>query len=208
MTPEAKRSPDFEKTALIPAVVQDARTGQVRMLGYMDREAYEATLATGELHFHSRSRGRLWKKGESSGNVHRVTAVSLDCDGDALLVGVVSSGPTCHTGQESCFFTPVAGDGAAATTLGRLEGVIASRKASRPEGSYTARLLGKGTGKVAQKVGEEAAEVLVAALSEGPGRLVEESADLLYHLLVLWADRGVTLAQVMAELDSRAGGAP
>jgi phosphoribosyl-ATP pyrophosphohydrolase/phosphoribosyl-AMP cyclohydrolase len=208
VTANADKSPDFDKRPLVPAVVQDIRTGQVRMLGYMDREAFAATLATGELHFHSRSRGGLWKKGESSGNLHRVVGVSQDCDADALLVSVIPAGPTCHTGAESCFFDRLHGKPPGPTTLGLLESVIASRNASRPEGSYTAKLLEGGTQKVAQKVGEEAIEVVVAALAENPSRLVEESADLLYHLLVLWADRGVTLVQVLEELQRRGGEKP
>lgn len=207
MNGESRGTPDFDKNPLVAAVVQETRTGEVRMLGYMDREAYDATVSTGELHFHSRSRGRLWKKGEL-GNIHRVVGVSLDCDGDALLVSVEPSGPTCHTGQRSCFSETLYGADPGHTSLGRLEAVIAARKVLRPEGSYTARLLGKGTAKVAQKVGEEAAEVLVAALAESPERLAEESADLLYHLMVLWADRGVVLADVLGVLERRAGEKP
>lgn len=208
MNAERRGTPDFERNPLVAVVVQEARTGEVRMLGYMDREAYDATVSTGELHFRSRSRGRLWKKGESSGHVHRVVGLSLDCDGDALLVSVEPAGPTCHTGRPSCFSETIYGGDPGPTALGRLEAVIASRKAFRPEGSYTAKLLGKGTPKVAQKVGEEAAEVLVAALAESPERLAEESADLLYHLLVLWADRGVALADVLGVLERRAGERP
>lgn len=208
MTATADKTPDFDRNPLVPAVIQDARTGQIRMLGYMDREAFGATLTTGELYLRSRSRGRLWKKGESSGNVHRVVGVSQDCDSDALLVSVIPAGPTCHTGAESCFSETLHGAPPGATALGRLESVIASRNSSRPEGSYTAKLLGKGTPRVAQKVGEEAAEVVVAALAESPSRLVEESTDLLYHLLVLWADRGVTLIQVLEELERRVGEKP
>ncbi|MFN7972906.1 MAG: phosphoribosyl-AMP cyclohydrolase, partial [Acidobacteriota bacterium] len=118
---------DFEKTPLVPAVVQDAHTGEVRMLGYMDRAALDATRATGELHLHSRSRGKLWKKGETSGNIHKVVGVSIDCDGDAILVTVVPLCPTCHAGTESCFEGPP-------PTIARLERVIRSRIAERPGG--------------------------------------------------------------------------
>ncbi len=199
-------SVDFEKTPLVPAVVQDGRTGEVRMVGYMDREAYDATRETGLLHFHSRSRGVLWKKGESSGNLHRVKGASLDCDGDALLVQVEADGPTCHAGTRSCFSETLWGRGAEAGALARLEAVIASRWESQPEGSYTARLFKAGLPRIAQKVGEEAVETVVASLSQEKGNVVEESADLLYHLLVLWREKGVTLAEVLGELDRRAGG--
>ncbi len=176
------------------------------MVGYMDREAYEETRRTGWLHFHSRSRGVLWKKGESSRNLHRVVGAKADCDGDALLLQVEPLGPTCHTGAPSCFAETLWGKGSVTGTVARLEEVIASRKVERPEGSYTARLLSEGTAKVAQKVGEEAVETVVAALAQDKGRLVEESADLLYHLMVLWADRGVTRAEVLEELEARMEG--
>ncbi|MEW6758424.1 MAG: bifunctional phosphoribosyl-AMP cyclohydrolase/phosphoribosyl-ATP diphosphatase HisIE [Acidobacteriota bacterium] len=199
---------DFEKSALIPAVVQDARTGRVRMLGYMDRQALEATRLTGLLHLHSRSRDRLWRKGETSGNVHEVSAVSADCDGDALLVSVIAKGPTCHTGAATCFTERLWGGGPPAGVLDRLEETIAARKAGLPEGSRTAALLRAGTPRIARKVGEEAVETVVAALGESRERLVEESADLLYHLLVLWADRGVSLEEVLGALAEREGGSP
>lgn len=202
-------TPDFEKNELIPAVVQDARTGQVRMLGYMNREAFERTASTGELHLFSRSRGRLWRKGESSGNVHRVTGVSVDCDADALLVRAVPQGPTCHTGSPTCFSETAWGEPAApAGALGALEAVVAARREAPPEGSYTASLFAAGRPKIAQKVGEEAVETVVAALAQDRRRVVEESADLLYHLTVLWSDRGVAWEEVAGELLRRRGGRP
>ncbi|MEW5763825.1 MAG: bifunctional phosphoribosyl-AMP cyclohydrolase/phosphoribosyl-ATP diphosphatase HisIE [Acidobacteriota bacterium] len=201
-------SPDFERNALLPAVVQDARTGQVRMLGYMDREAFEATRLTGLLHLHSRSRDRLWKKGETSGNLHEVSAVSADCDGDCLLVAVVPKGPTCHTGASTCFNERLWGGAPSGGVLERLEETIAARKGNLPQGSRTAALFRAGTPRIARKVGEEAVETVVAALSESRERVVEESADLLYHLLVLWADRGVSLAEVLGALAAREGGSP
>jgi len=197
---------DFAKNPLVPAVAQDARTGEVRMLGYMDEEAYEATRETGWLHFHSRSRDALWKKGETSGNLHRVVGMSCDCDSDALLVQVEPQGPTCHTGAPSCFSETLWGLGPEPGSLARLEEVIESRKRARPGGSYTVALLDSGLPRVAQKVGEEAVETVVAALSQDRGRLVEESADLLYHLLVLWSAKGIGLPEVLGELDRRAGG--
>lgn len=195
-------SPDFEKNELVPAVVQEAGTGEVRMVGYMDREAFEAMRRTGQLHLHSRSRGRLWRKGETSGNIHRVTGLSCDCDSDAVLVTVSPEGPTCHTGRRSCF----AGD--ASPGLLRLESRIASRRASRPEGSYTARLLEAGRAGIARKVGEESVEVLVAALSQGEEAVVAESADLIYHLMVLWSECGISLERVLGELGRREGRKP
>lgn len=191
-------TPDFETNALIPAVVQDADGGGVRMLGYMDREAFDRTRKTGELHLHSRSRGRLWRKGETSGNVHRVVGLAGDCDGDALLVFVEPAGPTCHSGSASCFDGEPPGG-----ILGRLERVISSRLREGSESSYTAKLARSGVGRIAQKVGEEAVETVLAAVDEGTGALISESADLVYHLMVLWGARGVALADVLAELRRR-----
>lgn len=195
-------NPDFSKGGLVPAVVQDAVTGRVRMVGYMDAEAFGKTRDSGLLHLHSRSRGALWLKGETSGNLHPVRGLTLDCDRDAVLVSVAPEGPTCHTGEESCF-----GD-APVTLLERLEGVISGRRGQDPGASYTASLLARGPARAAQKVGEESAEVLVAALAESEERLVQESADLLYHLMVLWATRGVTLRAVLQALDERRGVSP
>jgi phosphoribosyl-ATP pyrophosphohydrolase/phosphoribosyl-AMP cyclohydrolase len=197
--------PDFAKSPLIPAVVQDARTGRVRMVGYMDREALDATRATGLLHLHSRSRGRLWKKGETSGNVHRVAGAAVDCDGDSLLVSVIPEGPTCHTGSPTCFSETLWGAASQAGVLGRLEETVAERKADLPSGSRTAALFRAGAARIARKVGEEAVETVVAALAESRERVVEESADLLYHLLVLWADRGVSVEEVLQALSAREG---
>jgi phosphoribosyl-ATP pyrophosphohydrolase/phosphoribosyl-AMP cyclohydrolase len=185
-------------------VVQDARTGEVRMLGYMDQEAFDATRETGWLHFHSRSRGVLWKKGETSGNLHRVTGMSCDCDEDALLVQAEPRGATCHTGEASCFAQTMWGHGRGPGSLGRLEAVIESRRRTRPAGSYTTALLDSGLARVAQKVGEEAVETVVASLSQDRQRVIEESADLLYHLLVLWSATDVRLAEVQGELERRA----
>lgn len=201
--------PDFEKGGgLVPAVVVDAVTGGVRMVGFQDREAYDATRETGLLHFHSRSRGELWKKGERSGNLHPVRGMVLDCDGDALLIAVAPQGPTCHTGAESCFSAEVQGDADAAGVLERLGRTVRRRRRAPAEESYTARLFQKGLPAIAQKVGEEATEVVVAALAQENYRLLEESADLLYHLTVLWEAKGVSLRQVLEVLGRRGGGAP
>jgi phosphoribosyl-ATP pyrophosphohydrolase/phosphoribosyl-AMP cyclohydrolase len=204
---------------LIPAVIQDERDGRVLMVAYVDREALDATLATGDVHFHSRSRGRLWKKGETSGNVLRLRAIAADCDGDALLLTVDPVGPTCHRGERSCFDA----DGTAATRgqgFGWLESLwatIEERARTRPEGSYTAKLLDGGVDVAGRKVTEEATEVLLAAKNaefEGNGpastqrasELAGESADLVYHLLVLLAERGLPPSDVVEVLRGRHGG--
>ena len=195
----------YDEQGLVPVVAQDAGTGEVLMLAYASREAVEKTLETGEAHYYSRSRGELWRKGATSGNTQKVVDVRLDCDGDALLYRVDPAGPACHTGERSCFFTSLASRGGdvpdLGRTLGRLAGTIAGRHREMPEGSYTAKLLERGTGYIAQKVGEEAVEVVVAAL-EGE-RLAEESADLLYHLLVLLEGQGVGAEEVARILDER-----
>jgi len=172
------------------AIVQDARTDRVLMLGWMDEEAERRTRETGEVWFWSRSRERLWRKGETSGNTLAVRELRDDCDGDALLVRAEPAGPTCHTGSVSCF----------APALWR---TVSQRAADRPEGSYTAELLAAGVGACARKVGEEAVEVTVAALDESDDRLVEEAADLVYHLYVLLAARGVDLSRVDDALTAR-----
>ena len=196
----------YNENGLVPVITQDASTGGVLMLAYASREAVEETLKTGEAHYYSRSRGELWRKGATSGNTQRVIEVRLDCDGDALLYRVEPRGPACHTGERSCFFTMLAGDEDENSpdlgrTLARLAETIARRRHEMPEGSYTAKLLERGTGHISQKVGEEAVEVVVAAL-EGE-RLAEEMADLLYHLLVLLEERGVGVEEVAKVLDER-----
>ncbi len=196
----------YDENGLIPVIAQDAATNEVLTLAYANQEAVEKTFATGEAHYYSRSRDELWRKGETSGNTQKVVEVHLDCDGDALLYRVEPRGPACHTGARSCFFTPVyGGSNEEAPDLGqiltRLAGTIAGRREEMPEGSYTAKLLQRGTGYAAQKVGEEAVEVVVAAL-EGE-KLAEESADLLYHLLVLLEERGVKTEEVARVLDER-----
>jgi phosphoribosyl-ATP pyrophosphohydrolase/phosphoribosyl-AMP cyclohydrolase len=172
------------------AIVQDAESDRVLMLGWMNEEAERLTRETGEVWFWSRSRERLWRKGETSGNTLAVRELRDDCDGDALLVRAAPAGPTCHTGTSSCF----------APELWR---TIAQRAADRPAGSYTTELLDAGVGACARKVGEEAVEVTVAALDESDERLVEEAADLVYHLYVLLAARGLDAAQVEDALAAR-----
>lgn len=202
----------FGEDGLVPAVVQDAADGRVLMVAYMDAEALEATLATGEAHFRSRSRGRLWRKGETSGNVLRVVDLAIDCDGDALLVTADPAGPTCHTGTRSCFDgaseAPAAPQGFA--WLERLWATIEERRSTRPAGSYTTSLLDGGVDRAGRKVTEEATEVLMAAKddaasSTGATRaaVADETADLLFHTLVLLAERDIPPADVIATLRRR-----
>ncbi|MGH7544945.1 MAG: bifunctional phosphoribosyl-AMP cyclohydrolase/phosphoribosyl-ATP diphosphatase HisIE [Gemmatimonadota bacterium] len=187
-------------SGLLPAVVQDARSGRVLMLGYMNREALERTRATGRVTFFSRERGRLWTKGETSGNTLELVEVRADCDADALLIRAVPHGPTCHTGQTSCFGETDAPD--LGEVLGELFRVIEQRKSEKPEGSYTVRLLDQGLPAIGRKVTEEAAELTIEAVSGG-ARPVEEAADLLYHVLVLLAALGRTPEEVARELRAR-----
>jgi phosphoribosyl-ATP pyrophosphohydrolase/phosphoribosyl-AMP cyclohydrolase len=202
----------FDGRGLLPVVAQDAATGDVLTLAYATREAVEKTLSTGEAHYFSRSRAELWRKGATSGNTQRVVEVRVDCDGDALLYRVEPNGPACHTGETTCFFTTLNGDGTTKVTseeidfgamVERLAGTIAKRHREMPEESYTAGLIRSGPERVAQKVGEEAVEVVVAALTDE--RLAEETADLLYHLLVLLEERGVGIQRVAGVLRDRHG---
>ena len=203
----------FDAQGLIPAVVQEADSGELLMVAWMDRPAVEATLASGLTHFWSRSRGKPWKKGETSGHVQHVQAVFVDCDGDTLLVQVHQEGVACHTGQRTCFFTALTagadGDSrpAPAGMLERLERTIEERKATRPAGSYVAGLLAAGEARVCRKIGEEATEVITAALGgEGDRRVTEEVADLWFHTLVLLGARGIPFRDVLAELARRHAG--
>ena len=204
----------FDGSGLVPVIAQDAATGDVLTLAYANREAVEKTLASGEAHYYSRSRSELWRKGATSGNTQKVVEVRLDCDGDALLYMVEPRGPACHTGEKSCFFTSLAGEGVGVmaavdedvlfgTMVERLAGTIAQRHKEMPEGSYTVSLIEGGPERLAQKVGEEAVEVVIAALSGE--RLSEETADLVYHLLVLLEERGVGTEQVAKVLHDRHG---
>ena len=186
---------------LLPAIVQDRGSGRVRMLGYMNREALEATLATRSVTFWSRSRQRLWTKGETSGNVLRVASVHADCDGDALLVVAEPAGPTCHRGTSSCFGR---GGPEGPGWLAELSRIVAQRAAgSGGQDSYTRRLLDRGTERIAQKIGEEGVEVALAAVGAGPDRCAEEIADLLYHVAVLMEARGFGWDDVVGALRAR-----
>jgi phosphoribosyl-ATP pyrophosphohydrolase/phosphoribosyl-AMP cyclohydrolase len=192
---------DWDKcNDLIPAIVQDDRTGQVLMLGFMNRDALEKTLRVGRVTFWSRTRSTLWTKGETSENVLELKSIRTDCDRDTLLVKAVPSGPVCHTGAQTCFEREKNWSGA--EFLPHLERIIQQRRDQRPAGSYTSRLFNRGEAQIARKLGEEAVE-LVVSLHETPRRSVEESADLLYHLLVFLAARGLSLEDVLSELISR-----
>jgi phosphoribosyl-ATP pyrophosphohydrolase/phosphoribosyl-AMP cyclohydrolase len=219
----------YDARGLAPAVVQDAETGQVLMLAWMNAEAVQKTLETGEAHFWSRSRRELWHKGATSGNVQRVAEIRLDCDADALLLRVRPAGPACHTGEVSCFYRTLgeaegrevgqtsplrAEDGlapepkeAGVSTPGfsihRLYEVICDRRDHPAPGSYTTSLFAKGEDEIVKKVGEEAIEVILAAKAQGTQRLVEEVADLSYHLLVLLAANGLSPGDIEAELARR-----
>ncbi len=190
--------------ALIPAIVQDAFDGRVLMQGYMNREALEQSLDSGQVTFFSRSRQCLWTKGETSGNFLELVDVVPDCDGDSLLVLARPAGPVCHLGQETCF-DAAERDRFELSFLARLERVIAQRDRQRPEGSYTVRLLDAGVQRIAQKVGEEAVETALAGAAGETKALLEESADLLFHLLVLLRSRGGSLEELVATLGQRHG---
>lgn len=212
--PDVRFGPD----ELVPAIVQDVGDGRVLMLGWMDAEALDATVATGQVHFHSRSRDRLWRKGETSGNVLRLIRVEVDCDADALLVTAEPAGPTCHRGTRSCF-DPADAPAERATEgfawLEELWTTIADRAATRPPGSYTAELLTSGVDAAGRKVTEEATEVLIAAKDDAAAEaagadrtathvaLAGETADLVYHALVLLAERGAAPSAVIDVLRGR-----
>ena len=209
MTPEIVSKLDWSKgDGLLPAIVQDAATGRVLMLGYMNESALRETLEVRRVVFHSRSRGGRWLKGETSGNYLNVVQVSTDCDSDALLVLAEPVGPICHKGTASCFAdaAPLALDSLA--FLGDLDRVISRRIADKPESSYTASLVAGGPGRLAQKVGEEGVETALAAVTRDDAGLVSESADLLFHLMVLLKARNLSLADIVRELQSRHGAGP
>jgi phosphoribosyl-ATP pyrophosphohydrolase/phosphoribosyl-AMP cyclohydrolase len=194
----------FDEHGLIPAVVQAAETGEVLMVAWMDRAAVQSTLSSGLTHFWSRSRQAPWRKGETSGHAQHVQGVYADCDGDAQLVQVHQDGVACHTGARSCFFTALQGGAPAASMLERIEHIVRDRKAAPTSGSYVAGLLARGEAAVCRKIGEEAVEVVTAALGgEGDARVVAEVADLWFHTLVLLGGRGIALREVMDELARR-----
>ncbi len=194
----------FDERGLICAIVQDAYSGDVLMQAYMNEEALSLTQETGYAHYYSRSRKCLWKKGETSGHVQKVLGATFDCDRDCLLLQIEQVGAACHTGKRSCFFQEEQKEaGAGVRFLSELERVVSDRKENPEEGSYTSYLFEKGIDKIAKKMGEEAVETVIAAKNESKEELVGECADLLYHMLVLLKEKGVTLADVCAELKAR-----
>jgi phosphoribosyl-ATP pyrophosphohydrolase/phosphoribosyl-AMP cyclohydrolase len=199
---------EFDERGLVPCVAQDFGSGEVLTLAYVNVESLRLTVETGELHFYSRSREEIWRKGETSGNVLRLRQLRYDCDGDAIVALVEPSGPACHTGERSCFYRDLDGDGEPAPavheTLATLERTLRSRAAERPEGSYTVQLFDDPK-LIGEKVEEEAEEVVRAAREESAERVAEEAADLLYHLAVLMAAREVPQSAAMEVLDGRRG---
>ena len=191
---DVNKSPE----GLIPAIIQDERTLQVLMLGYMNEEAFIKTQKEGIVSFYSRSRQKLWTKGETSGNFLKVISISKDCDNDTLLVRVVPTGPVCHTGSDNCFDTRE-DEG----FIKRLEYLIQERFQIRPQGSYTTMLFEKGINKIAQKVGEEAVETVIEAIAANDERLIYEASDLIYHLIVLLTAKGYSLKDIEEELYKR-----
>jgi phosphoribosyl-AMP cyclohydrolase / phosphoribosyl-ATP pyrophosphohydrolase len=198
---------NWDENGLVPAIVQDSVTGEVRMLGYVSQESLQLTIDTGFMHFYSRSRQTIWKKGETSGNVLNVTDIRIDCDDDTLLVRAIPHGPTCHTGAETCFYQPPLFDTgvkvAGPAILQRIAAIVADRQQHLPEGSYTTYLFEQGVDKIGKKIGEESAEVTIAAKNGDPGPLAGEAADLLYHLLVLLRAVDVDLSEVWNVLEER-----
>ncbi|KJR68197.1 bifunctional phosphoribosyl-AMP cyclohydrolase/phosphoribosyl-ATP diphosphatase HisIE [Bacillus velezensis] len=193
----------FDEAGLIPAIVQDAASKEVLTLAYMNRESYEKTIETKETWFYSRSRGELWHKGATSGNTQKVKAIRYDCDQDALIVLAEPSGPTCHKGSYSCFSPEKADAQDRFGILNELESVIAKRQAEMPDGAYTTYLFREGVDKILKKVGEEAAEVIIAAKNRDHEELKWEAADLLYHLLVLLREQSLPLDDVLDVLAKR-----
>jgi phosphoribosyl-ATP pyrophosphohydrolase/phosphoribosyl-AMP cyclohydrolase len=197
-------SVDFAKgEGLVPAIVQDADSGAVLMMAYMNREALEQTIARGRAVFFSRSKQRLWEKGETTGHTLDVVGLALDCDKDTLLVTARPHGPACHNGTLTCFGDEPRSAATRIAFLAKLEGVVAQRATEKPDASYTAKLLGKGIARVSQKVGEEGVELALAGVADTELKVIEESADLLFHLLVLLRARGISLSQVVTTLESR-----
>ena len=195
----------YNAEGLIPAVVQDERTNEILMLAWMDKEALGKTLSEGVAHYHSRSRGELWKKGETSGNLQHVVSVDLDCDSDTILLKVIQDGVACHTNRMSCFHQRMTPDVPAVNkhVTDELDAVIRTRQKNPKEGSYTSYLFEKGLDKILKKVGEETAEVIIAAKNRSKTELVYEISDLVYHTLVLMAESGVSPDDIRLELDKR-----
>jgi len=192
---------NFEKMGgILPSIIQDARSSQVLMLGFMNREAYEKTISEGRVTFYSRTKKRLWTKGEESGNYLQLVEIIEDCDNDTLLVKVNPEGPVCHTGERSCFGES---GGNGFEFVLELQDLLKSRKENLPEGSYTAKLFSSGVNKIAKKLGEEAVELIIEAKDSDDERFLEEAADLLFHMMVLLTERGYRLEDVVKVLKGR-----
>ena len=208
----------FNRKGLIPAIAQASNDGRVLMMAWMNQQAFDKTLETGQAHFWSRSRQKLWRKGETSGNTLQVRSIQLDCDSDALLLEVEAAGPACHTGARSCFFTTIATHSEPVSTsrenlepeaginLESLFQTLLDRQRNPKPGSYTNQLLNQGEDEIVKKIGEEAVEIILAAKGQGNPRLIEEIADLTYHTLVLLVLRGLAPNDILAELDRRHAG--
>jgi phosphoribosyl-ATP pyrophosphohydrolase/phosphoribosyl-AMP cyclohydrolase len=194
---------DFSKIegGLVPAIIQDQHSNKVLMLGFMNREAYEKTVQTGQVTFYSRTRKRLWTKGEESGNFLNVISIAADCDQDSLLIKTIPAGIVCHTGADTCWEESNPTDDF--YFLKTLQDFIARRKAEMPAGSYTTSLFESGTRKIAQKVGEEAVETLIEAMANNDERLIYEASDLVYHLMVLLSHKGLSISDLATELKKR-----
>ncbi len=209
MNPDSRRKLDWSKgDGLLPAIVQDAGSGRVLMLGYMNEESLQQTLERGRVVFFSRSRRKLWEKGETSGHYLELVELSADCDHDALLVLARPHGPTCHKGTESCFAEAGELGTQRLAFLSLLEQVIEKRIAEKPDESYTARLFAQGPSRIAQKVGEEGLETALANVTRDDKGVLAEAADLVFHLMILLKSRNLSLAQVVRELKSRHGARP
>jgi phosphoribosyl-ATP pyrophosphohydrolase/phosphoribosyl-AMP cyclohydrolase len=197
----------FDEKGLVPAIAQSADTGAVLMQAFMNRESFQKTVETGYAHYYSRSRQKLWKKGEQSGNTQKVAKIALDCDRDSVLLKVHQMGPACHTGEYSCFHNEILNNESVEEESGavmeELFAIVSDRKANPKEGSYTNYLFEKGIDKILKKVGEETAEVIIAAKNPGTDELRYEAADLLYHLTVLFCEKGLLPGEVFKELKSR-----
>ena len=193
----------FNSNGLIPAIVQDHISKKVLMLAYMNKESLEITIKEGKTCFYSRSRQCLWRKGETSGNTQQVVSIRTDCDRDTLLIDVIKAGPACHTGSETCFFEDIVAPEQEDFSYENLYKMLVGRKVEKKEGSYTTYLFEKGTDKILKKVGEECTEVIIAAKGGDKAETVFEIADLLYHIMVMMIDAGITLDEVTAELAKR-----
>ena len=196
--------PDFNKYKIIPAIIQNKKTKKILMQGWMNKESFDKTIETKKVWFFSRSKDRLWQKGESSENYLNVEQIKLDCDNDSILIQVTPEGPTCHTLNESCFDNELDNDTLEKDfSLDALEEIIEARKTEMPDNSYTTSLFNEGIKKITKKLGEEASEVIIASLAEKRSDLIYESADLIYHLLVLLSNEDISLQEVVDELSSR-----